>query len=212
MRAQRSENAATPKWRSPRETNSPSAISVLPTSVTGRVTIGAGLARIRDRSGVKSRQNFDDRAVIGYRLRLHITSTMADLGRHSNRTWRSRPRKYNRYRITDWAIEIHEIRPRSPGRFSRPPPSTTRPSLRIEMSPEFARVSGRQRVSPEWHHARHARARHILAIVALMTAIDRRRVARNLTLPISSGLPRSATVSAAMELLYFSCRRQACSD
>ena len=59
----------------------------------------------------------------------------------------NRPR-YNRYGITDRAIRIDETRPVFGARFSRPPPSTTRPSLRSEMSPEIARLQSHETTGP----------------------------------------------------------------
>ena len=87
-------------------------------------------------------RKFDVRSAIGYRLWLHFTPKLTDLGRNLHRTGLPTPRKYNRYVITDQRCKIRKITPLFVGsqttpfeivkieRTQRPWPAA-RPSLRI---------------------------------------------------------------------------------
>ena len=85
---------------------------------------------------------------IGYRLGLRNGSECGNVGQNIAISGCVSPRKYNRYGITDWRCETREIRPLFERWLSRPPPSTTRPSLRGDIWPEFARLYTSQTNQP----------------------------------------------------------------
>ena len=96
------------------------------TTVAACVTVSVTIGTTRDAAG-RAGQTFRASAAIGYGLGCGTTQIKRILARFCGFEARSSGQN-----ITAWYNRSE--------RFSRPPPSTTRPSLRVEMSPQIARV------------------------------------------------------------------------
>lgn len=89
------------------------------------------------------------------------------------RDW-GRSRKYNRYVITDRQLPIGEIAPIFKDGFSRPPPSTTRPSLRGDIARNSANSERRGPCVTQSVTINRPPAADPSGIVPLTTTADRR--------------------------------------